>query len=53
MKNTILVTNSFLFKIKEIDNSECSYCNEHKGSIENLFLNCTKVKNFWNNLQGW
>ena len=41
--NKILLTNSFLFKIKK--NNACSYCNEH------LFLYCTKVKDFWNSLQ--
>ena len=38
IKNKILVTNSFLFKIKKINrsNNRCSYCNEH-GSYRALF----------------
>ena len=47
------MTNSFLFKIKKINNNGCSYCNEHGETIEHLFLNCTKVKDIWNNLQDW
>ena len=53
INNKILVTNSFLFKIKKINNNGCSYCSEHGETIEHLFLNCTKVKYFWNNLQDW
>ena len=53
INNKILVTNSFLFKIKEINKNGCSYCNEHSETIEHLFLNCTKVKDFWNSLQDW
>ena len=29
INNKILVTNSFLFKIKKINKNGCSYCNEH------------------------
>ena len=53
MKITILVPNSLLFKIKGTNNSGCSYCNKHRETLEHLFLNCTKVKDVWNNLQGW
>ena len=53
INNKILVTNSFLFKIKKINNNGCSYCNEHGETIEHLFSSCTKVKYFWNNLQDW
>ena len=47
------MTNLFLFKIKKINKNGCSYCNEHLETIEHLFLNCTKIKDFWNNLQDW
>ena len=30
------VTNSFLFKIKKINNNGCSYCNEHMETIKLL-----------------
>ena len=53
INNKILVTNSFLFKIKKINNNGCSYCNEHSEIIEHLFLNCTNVKDFWCSLQDW
>ena len=53
INNKILVTNSFLFKIKKINNKGCSYCNEHSETMEHLFLNCTKVIDFWNSLQDW
>ena len=45
------MTNLFLLKIKKINNNGCSYCNEHGETIEHLFLNCTKVIDFLNNLQ--
>ena len=47
------MTYSFLFYIKEINNNGFSYCNEHGETIEHLFLNCSKVKDFWNSLQEW
>ena len=46
-----LLTNSFLFKIKK--NNGCSNCNEQRETIKHLFLNCIKVKDFWNSLQDW
>ena len=51
INNKILVTNLFSFKIKKINSNGCSYCNEHRETIEHLVLNCAKVKDFWNNLQ--
>ena len=53
INNKILVINYFLFKIKKINNNGCSYCNEHRETIEHLFLNCTRVKYFWNSLLDW
>ena len=37
INNKILVTNSFLFKIKKINSNGCSYCNEYGETIEHLF----------------
>ena len=53
INNKILVTNSFLFKIKKINSNGCSYCNEYGETIKHLFLNCSKLKDFWNSLQDW
>lgn len=53
VNNKILVTNSFLFKIKKIESNLCSYCKEHIETIDHLFLKCVKVKEFWNSLNIW
>lgn len=53
INNKILVTKSFLFKIKKIDSNLCVYCNEHSEKIDHLFLRCNKVKAFWNDLKNW
>ena len=36
INNKILVTNSVLFKIKKTNKDGCSYCNEHRETIEHL-----------------
>ena len=35
--NKSLVTNSFLFKINEINNNGCSYCNEYRKTLHTCF----------------
>ena len=49
----IFITNYFLWKIGKIDNNLCSYCKEHPEKINNLFLTCAKVQEFWNSLKTW
>ena len=51
INNRILVTNSFLHKINKVDNELCSYCRKETESISLLFVNCAKVKEFWNNIK--
>ena len=53
INNKILVTNSFLFKIDEIDSEICSYCKEQPEKTHHLFLTCPTVKIFWNELKTW
>lgn len=53
INNKILVTNSFLCKIGKIDSNLCSFCKEHPEKINHLFLECDKVKEFWNSLKLW
>ena len=51
--NKIFVTNSFLHKIKKIDNGNCTYCMEHPEKIYHLFISCPKIKKFWRELRVW
>ena len=40
----ILVTKSFLLKIKKVDNDRCSFCNQESEAIINILFLCNKVK---------
>ena len=40
INNRILVTNTFLFKIKKKENNLCSYCNQEAESITHLLFHC-------------
>lgn len=53
INNHILVTKSFLYKIKKVENDRCSFCNQHSETILHLFYYCNKVKEFWSDLQKW
>ena len=53
INNRILVTNSFLFKIKKKDSNRCSYCNQEAETITHLLFHCGKVVEFWKNLKIW
>ena len=53
INNCILVTNSFLFKIKKKDTNQCSYCNQEAESIIHLLFYCGKVVEFWKNYKTW
>ena len=53
INNRILATNSFLFKINKIDSNRCSFCEQASESIKHLFINCPKVKEFWDTLKLW
>lgn len=51
--NKILVTKSFLFKINKVDDDRCEYCQRKPETIYHLFVECEKVKQFWNELKRW
>lgn len=51
--NKILVTKFFLHRINKIDNNLCEYCQLLPETILHLFVECEKVKIFWNNLKIW
>ena len=53
INNKILVTKSFLYKINKIDNDLCEYCQLQPETICHIFLECAKVKQFWNSLRIW
>ena len=53
VNNHILVTKSFLPKIKKIDNDRCSFYNQESETIMHVLFLCNKVKEFWVALQNW
>ena len=53
VNNHILVTKSFLLKIKKVDNDRCSFCNQESETIIHVLFLCNKVKEFWVALQNW
>ena len=54
INNTILVTNSFLYKINKIDNLACSYCGEQPIKFIIYFFDAQEQKHFGLNLKhGW
>ena len=53
VNNKILVTKAFLHRIGKIDNNQCSYCNQNIETIYHLFIECDKVKQFWQELRQW
>ena len=46
INNQILVTNTFLFKIKKKEINVCSYCNQDAESIAHLLFYCETVAKF-------
>ena len=53
INNRILVTNTFLYKIKKKDSNRCSYCNQEPETITHLLFHCKNVLDFWNTLKTW
>ena len=49
----ILVTKSFLLKIKKVDIGRCSFCNQESETIIHILFLCNKVKEIWVALQNW
>ena len=53
INNKILVTKSFLYRIGKVDENQCAYCNHDIESIYHLFVDCDRVKRFWQDLRQW
>ena len=53
INHRILVTNSFLLKIKKKETDLCSYCHTESESIMHLFARCDLVKEFRENFKRW
>ena len=62
INNRILLTNTFLYKIKKKDSNRCSYCNQEPETITSycnqepetithLLFHCKNVLDFWNTLK--
>ena len=44
VNNRILVTKSFLLKIKKVDNDRCSFSNQESETIIHVLFLCNKIK---------
>ena len=53
INHNILVTNSYLFKIKLRNNPDCYYCLSQEEMITNLFWHCEKIQQFLKSLENW
>ena len=53
INHKILTTNTFLKKIKKIDNDSCSFCNRESETLEHLFYECVEVNTFLTNVYAW
>jgi hypothetical protein len=49
----ITATNKLLFKMKLKTSDKCSFCKTHVESILHLFVECTIIKQFWNEMERW
>lgn len=48
-----IVTNKQLYQWKIIDSDRCTFCHDHYETQEHLFLYCTVVKRFWQQVFSW
>ena len=53
INHNILVTNSYLFKIKLRNKPDCYYCLSQEETITHLFWHCEKIQQFLKNLENW
>ena len=53
INHRILATNSFLFKIKVVENPYCTFCHEELETIEHLLWNCEITQNFIEDIENW
>ena len=44
---------SFLYKIGISTSSSCTFCENHEQTLSHLFVNCEKVRSFWNVICAW
>ena len=53
INHNILVTNHILYKVKIVNNKNCSFCNNETETIEHIFWGCNIVQNFFSELCAW
>ena len=46
----ILTTNSFLYLIDKKENKQCTFCDNAPETLLHLFLTCTFIERFWNDI---
>ena len=47
----IISTNAFLYKIKVLDDSTCTFCHEAEETIEHLFWSRNEIVTIWKSLE--
>ena len=48
-----IATQIFLYKIGISTSSMCTFCENHEQTLSHLFVNCEKVRSFWNVISVW
>jgi hypothetical protein len=48
-----IATNSFLHKLKLIENDLCSSCKSERETISHIFYDCVHTKAFWADFVKW
>ena len=51
--NSILFTNTKLFKIGFITEDKCSFCKSESETLSHLFFDCIKTKTFWRDFESY
>ena len=49
--HNILPTNSWLLKVKIVNDDHCNLCNQSEETIHHLFNECNVTNSFWNEMQ--
>lgn len=53
INHNILVTNQILNKIKIIDNSKCTFCEQEEETLVHIFWDCELVQNLFKEVNTW
>ena len=51
--NRILYTNKTLYKVNLVPSPMCTFCGDHKETLEHLLVSCAYTKIFWLSVISW